>query len=126
MRLIEPDVQYEDFTGTLALDGHATGSPLFDIIDVPEGFYPVGFDFHFPAVGIEKDPKIGVDVFLFDLLQLNGQVLDVYARERGEVKVSRMRATISFNSFMCLFKRSEFVVKHRSIGDASMLLEDEG
>jgi hypothetical protein len=116
------DVQYNDFKGTIAIDGHE-GDFLNELAaqaNIPEGYYPVGFQM-WNAIPNDDD-SIPVTIIAARCEQVGHSIDDMinYNQNHGELPVHRFDSRIAFDDLRSLMKRLDIKVLIQSLENVNV------
>jgi len=116
------DVQYSDFKGTIAIDGHEGGflEELAAQAEIPDGYYPVGFEM-WNAIP-KDDGSIPLTVVAARCEQVGLSIDDMikYNQDHGELPVYRFDSRIDFAELRSLMKRLDIKVLVRSLENVNV------
>lgn len=115
--------QYNDFTGTVAIDG--CDGPFLDAMlraghAMPRGYWPVGF-----KAGLMKTLKgdqLHVQLLCVDtdVTGKSGDEIGAYAKTVDQLPVLPFDCQITFPELLKLMKGAEIVVKSKLVGRAGL------
>ncbi len=123
-------VQYGDFEGTVAIDGHEGGfidELAAQATDMPKGYWPVGFSIWNPYE-LDKDGAIPLAIVAADCSQV-GQSVDEMRRyhdEHGELPVYRFVSRVKFAELVCLMKRLDIKALSKPFRDMKVVVQESG
>ena len=116
------DVQYNDFKGTIAIDGHDGGflEELAAQAQIPDGYYPVGFEM-WNALP-DDDGSIPLTIVAARCEQVGHNIDEIikYNQAHGELPVYRFDSRIDFAELRSLMKRLDIKVLIRSLENANV------
>jgi hypothetical protein len=102
--VITPSNQYDDLVGRFAIDkaDRSTGGIASDLlpslakrVEMPRGYYPVGFDVYIDRDAKSMVPYCSLTVYAIDAqCAVTGDELADYVKERDDVPVFRFAAEI--------------------------------
>lgn len=116
------DVQYNDFKGSIAIDGHEGGflDELAANADIPDGYYPVGFEM-WNAIP-QEDGSVSLRIVAASTEKVGHSIDDMtnYARDHGELPVRRFESRIDFSKLLSLMKRLDIKVRITSLENVNI------
>jgi hypothetical protein len=105
------NVQYNDFRGSIAIDGHAS---------IPDGYWPVGFEM-WNAIP-QDDGSIPLTIIAAPTEKVGHSIEDMikYERDHGELPVRRFESRVDFAELRSLMKRLDIKVVIGSLEDVKV------
>jgi len=119
--------QYDDFVGTIAIDGHEGGflRELAANAEIPDDYYPVGFQM-WNAVPVDgkEDGTVPLTIVAVRCEQAGVNIEEMlrYNAENSELPVYRFESSINFNRLRSLMKRLDIKVRVGSLRDANIMV----
>jgi len=115
-------VQYNDFRGTIAIDGHE-GDFLEELAaqaEIPDGYYPVGFEM-WNAIP-NDDGSLPLAIVAAQCEQVGHSIDDMikHNQDHGELPVYRFESRIDFGELRSLMKRLDIKVLSRSLENVNV------
>jgi hypothetical protein len=101
--------QYCDYRGNVSTD-IADGKDLTDLakrLNVPEGFWPVGFDFFLSTASIDR-PEVRILIYAVDSEDYGEDIDSINQKASGKgssLRVTEFSGKIPISELFCYFKR---------------------
>jgi len=121
-------VQYGDFRGTIAIDGHDSGfidELAAQAVDMPKGYWPVGFELCNPYE-LDEDGSLPLTIVAANCEQVGESVDEMYRHhaEHGELPVYRFSSRINFAELVSLMKRLDIKAVSKPFRDMNVVVHE--
>ena len=121
-------VQYGDFKGTIAMDGHESGflqELAAQATEMPEGYWPVGFEMWNPYK-LDEEGSIPLTIVAARCADVGEsfEEMNAYHQKHGELPVYRFCSKINFAELISLMKRLDIKAVAKPFRDMNVVVQN--